>query len=95
MNGTYQQAYPALVPLASGADDRPAGAIAQGAVLNEAFLDDAHRQFAMRKALLEIGDATVDEVRLASRRKDNLKSSHNFCGIMQYGMNGITRVVSS
>eukprot|EP00980_Cylindrotheca_fusiformis_P022524 scaffold9405_cov111-Cylindrotheca_fusiformis.AAC.5 len=68
---TYQSAYPALLPLASGAHDFPAPAIDAGAPLNDGDMDAATRQVKSRRYLREIdsNQATISEVQDAVKRE--------------------------
>ncbi|KAG7374415.1 hypothetical protein IV203_013510 [Nitzschia inconspicua] len=67
----YQNAYPALPGLASGAPDSPAAAIAAGAPLNDGDMDAATRQAKRRRVLHEANPprATNQEVQDAVKRE--------------------------
>eukprot|EP00980_Cylindrotheca_fusiformis_P011497 scaffold2693_cov91-Cylindrotheca_fusiformis.AAC.1 len=65
----YQIAHPALPPLASGAPDSPAPAIAAETPLNDGDMVAATRQVKRRRMLHEAHRATTPEVQAAVKRK--------------------------
>ena len=73
---SYSAAIPALAPLASGSDDDPAPAIAQGDLLNHYHVTQATSQHQNRKVLHKVHLATPAEVVASKIRKTLVVAEH-------------------
>jgi hypothetical protein len=85
----YLQPFPAMPVLVSGTFSRAAQGVNQGDVLDESNLTAATIEYADRKLLQKNDLATVQEVRDAKRRKQNLEVAHNFAGVAPIWAQGL------
>lgn len=98
---SYTATYPALNPLASGNDDMPASAIAQGDPLDDDHIIQATMQHKMRKVLRDAQLATPEEVVRSKIRKTLIVMENAELGVggpawavaLQNSFDGLTKTV--